>query len=109
MCMSWRQPESKRAGKRAEKIARTRSARLAASADLRDLDFGFIDAKRLEAFQELPGYAHIEFLVPRLDAQKKAPPRGHGEAWHVEKRVIRRRQTIHRQHAKHRCQRRAEN
>src|ERR1700730_1028504 len=109
MCMSWRQPESKRAGKRAEKIARTQSARLAAGADLRDLHFGFIDAKRLEAFQELPGCAHIEFLVPRFDAQKKAAASGHGKAWHVEKRVIRRRQAIHRQHAKRRRQRRAEN
>src|SRR5579872_2501213 len=107
--MSWRQPESKRAGQKAAKIAHTRSARLAAGADLRDSDFGFIDAKRLEAFQELPGCAHIEFLVPRFDAQKKAAPRGHVKAWHVEKRVIRRWQAIHRQHAKRRRQSRAEN
>src|SRR5437879_13672174 len=89
--MSWRQPESRRAGK----IKDTQSARLAAGEDLRDLDFGFIDAKRLEAFQELPGRAYIEFLVARFDAKKKASPRCHDKTRHVEERVIRRWQTIH--------------
>src|SRR5438309_4718066 len=97
--MSWRHPDIMRA----EKIAQTRSAFFAPGEDFRDLEFSFIKAKRHEAFQELPGSVHIEFLIPCFDAKKKAPPRGQYKTRHVEKWMIRRRQTIHRQHSEDSC------
>src|SRR5207302_1286024 len=98
--MSWRQPS-----RRAEKSMHTASPFLVETETLRDSDFRFIDPEWFKLLEKLPGHTHVEFFIARLDAKEKPPPRDHGKARHVEKGVIGRRQTIHRQHSKSRRQR----
>src|SRR5437868_15111720 len=93
--MSWRQPS-----RRAEKSTHTASPFSVETETLRDSDFRFIDSEWFKLLEKLPGHTHVEFFIARLDAKEKPAPRGHGKTWHVEKGVIWRRQTIHRQHSK---------
>src|SRR5437868_14202684 len=103
--MSWRHPESMNA----RKIRQAQNMLPAEVVDLRALNFGFIDTKRLKGFQELPGRAYIEFLVARFDAEKESASSGQSEPRYVEKWVIRRWQTVHCQHPKGSCESSAEN
>src|SRR5229473_693937 len=62
----------------------------------------------METLQEARGVRQIKFRVTGFDADKKAVRRGMREAMHVEDRMVRLRQLVQGEHAKHRGERRAE-
>src|SRR5271154_701500 len=55
---------------------------------------------RIQALQKCLGLREIEFLVARFNAQEKTVRGRRGKAFDVERRVVRRRQPIQRQHSK---------
>src|SRR5882762_7920319 len=63
---------------------------------------------RAEALQEARRLRKVELRIAGLDANKKAVRRGMREAMHVEDRMVRLRQLVQGEHAKHRGERRAE-
>src|ERR1700761_7135974 len=64
---------------------------------------------RIQACQKIFRFRGVEFSVLRFDRQKKLVLRGAVEARHVERRVIRLRKAIQREHAEHGAERRAQN
>src|SRR5690242_5256500 len=105
MCISCRQPVRPRL----QHIAEVQSALLAEEPSFRNLELSFIDSEWFETFQKLPGRAEVEFPVSRFNAKEKTTSCRQGEARHVEKRVIGRRQAVHCQHAEGRRERGTKN
>src|SRR2546425_12866663 len=64
---------------------------------------------RLERLEELPRALDVELRIDRLDAEEEPVAARQREAWNVEHRVIRLRQSVEREHAEHRRQGRDEN
>src|SRR5438552_15361835 len=61
---------------------------------------------RSERVQKLEHAIDLELRIARLDDEKEAVARGLLETLHVEDRVIRHRQSVEREHAEHRAERR---
>src|SRR6266508_4042107 len=63
---------------------------------------------RPQALQEFARSSVVVARVGRFDTQKKVAARGHLEVRRIEDRVVRLRQAVERQQAKHCCEHRAE-
>src|ERR1700683_1228448 len=63
----------------------------------------------MQTFQKILGLSQIKFLVARLHAKEETVFRREREPCYVENWVIRRRQAVHRQHAKDSRESRAKN
>src|SRR5450432_277851 len=92
LCMSWRQPEN------TDTADNARSTRRTCAGDLiRHLRNQF----RMVPFQKLAGITQAEMRVLRFNAQEEFVTAGTGEIGSIENRMVRLRQSIQRQHAKH--------
>src|ERR1700730_15237418 len=63
------------------------------------LNFGHL--ARRQSLQELPGFLSVEQRIVLLNAKKKPVAGGQRKSRHVEDRVVRRGQSVHRQHPEH--------
>src|SRR5260221_326890 len=101
LCMSWRQPD-----KTAREAAANASnaTRICAGCLIRHLR----DFLRMEAIQKTFGFRQAEPGVLGFNAQEEPVPAGAHKVGRVEHRMIWLRQTIEREHAEHRSQRRAQ-
>src|SRR5277367_4462138 len=108
MCMSCRQPPAKMASTAMHRSPRKRVVPSPSISTCRKLIFNFVNSVRFQTVQKHLRLVQIEILVAGLDGQEKSVFRSQRESWHVENWMVRSRQTIQREHSKHRAKRRAQ-
>src|SRR5438046_753627 len=100
--MSWRHPESPSPKTKTNNTASTGSAnRFCAKGLMRHLR----DLQRMKVFKKTPGFVEPEMRVCGLNAQEETIAAGANKIGRIKYRMIGLRQTIKRDHAKHRRQR----
>src|SRR5215471_21063216 len=99
-CISWRQPAIAKTA--AIRISPTRNCAGALIRHLRNL-------QRMKGLKEAFGIVRPEPGILRLDAQEEPVAAGASKIRRIENRMVRLRQSVERQHAKDRGQRRTQN
>src|SRR5580692_10942216 len=99
MCMSSRQPDSSRAAAPRHPSAKPRTRERLITAAVWELLLNFKNSLGFQTLQKCLRLREIKFRVASLDAQKKLVGRSAGEPLDVERRVIRRWQSIQREHS----------